>query len=95
MKIISIEKTAIQKFMQTWPCSGFDNIHHITACFADDGDLVDLEAYADENENQLIIHACYGYEGSGAMPVLLQEAFENCKEQPRVPNSIQSSFVYE
>ena len=96
MKIISIEKTAIQKFMQTWPCSGLHHIHHITACFADDGDLVDFEAYADEKETIPVNH--YGYDcsiGSGAMPVLLQEAFENCKELPRVLSSIQSSFVYE
>ena len=79
IKIISIEKTAIQKFIQTWPCSGLDKIHHITACFSGDGSLVDLEAYADEKETTPVNHD--DYEGSGAMPVLLQEAFKNCKGQ--------------
>ena len=93
MKIVSIEKTAIQKFIQNWPCSGLHNIHHITACFDDYGYCVDLDAYADEKET--IPVNVFGYDGSGATSILLQEAFENCKEQPRVPNSIQSSFVYE
>ena len=103
MKIIRIEKTAIQKFMKTWPCSGLDNINHIIACIDHDASLIDLEAYADEKETTLINYD--DYEGSGAMSVLLQEAFENCKKGPfqidptwrsvRVPNTILASFFYE
>ena len=47
MKIISIEKTAIDNFMKTWPCSGLHKIDHILTAFDDEGNLVDMDAFND------------------------------------------------
>ena len=93
IKVISIEQTAIKRFMETWPCSGLGNIHHITSCFDDKGNLVDLESFADEYE-KVEIHP-NEYEGTGAMPTLLHEAFENCKEIATPENFINKLFTYD
>lgn len=40
---------SIEKFKRSWPCHGLpDNLHSISAEFASNGDLVDLECYNDD-----------------------------------------------
>lgn len=40
---------AIETFKRSWPCHGLpDNLHSISFEFASNGDLVDIEAYADD-----------------------------------------------
>ena len=74
LKIVSIEPCAIEEFMKTWPCSGLHNVHHVTACFSSDGDLVDYEAYRDEQETEFV--DVQDYDGGGAMSALLDDAFK-------------------
>ena len=74
LKIVSIEPCAIVEFMKTWPCSGLHNVHHVTACFSADGDLVDYEAYRDEQETEIV--DTQDYDGGGAMSALLDDAFK-------------------
>lgn len=92
-KIISIEKSAIADFMHNWPCSQLNNIHHITAIFNENGELIDLEVYVDEAEDIFI--DAEGYYGSGAMPELLREAFLNCQELPTPYGTISNNYIYE
>tara|TARA_B100000287_G_scaffold325394_1_gene309548 strand:+ start:277 stop:573 length:297 start_codon:yes stop_codon:yes gene_type:complete len=74
LKIVSIEPCAIVEFMKTWPCSGLHNVHHVTACFSADGDLVDYEAYQDEQEMEPV--DVQDYDGTGAMSALLEDAYK-------------------
>ena len=74
LKIVSIEPCAIEEFMKTWPCSGLHNVHHVTACFSSDGDLVDYEAYRDEQETEFV--DVQDYDGGGVMSALLDAAFK-------------------
>jgi hypothetical protein len=40
---------AIEAFKRSWPCHGLpDNLHSISAEFAGNGDLVDIEAYGED-----------------------------------------------
>jgi hypothetical protein len=86
LTIVSIEPCAIDEFMETWPCSGLHNVHHVTACFAADGDLVDYEAYTDEQESELV--DVQEYDGSGAMSALLDDAFRFSHEIKNQPGLI-------
>jgi hypothetical protein len=47
---------AIDAFKRSWPCHGLpDDLHSLSAEFASNGDLVDLEAY-DESGKRLDTH---------------------------------------
>jgi hypothetical protein len=60
--------------MTKWPCSGLQNIHHITACF-DGSDLIDIEIFNHEIERfETRVEADYNFLGTGAMPALLEDA---------------------
>lgn len=51
---------AIEAFKRSWPCHGLpDNLHSLSCEFASNGDLVDLEAY-DEEQHLLDTHAFDG-----------------------------------
>ena len=73
IKIVSIEQCAIKDFMSRWPCSGLDNIHHITACFQG-SDLIDMEVFNDEFETELTDNN--DFYGTGAIEALLEDAFK-------------------
>jgi hypothetical protein len=92
MKIISIEKTAIDNFMKTWPCSGLHKIDHISTAFDDEGNLVDMEAFNDVLEREQTDY--YDYEGSGAMPELLLEAYEHATRNKQPSNMINTGYMY-
>jgi len=90
-KIVSIQPCAIKKFMRSWPCSGLHNIHHITACFHG-SDLVDLDAFNDEAETQLTNGD--DYEGTGAMPALLDDAVAHCVKIKVLPGMLEGGYRF-
>ena len=93
LKIVSIEPCGITEFMKTWPCSGLHNVHHVTACFSSDGDLVDYEAYQDEQETEFV--DVQDYDGGGAMSALLDDAFNfshAIKNQPGLIDTHRYAF---
>jgi len=92
MKIISIEKTAINNFMETWPCSGLHNIDHIITAFDNEGNLLDMEAFNDVSEKEQTDYD--DYEGSGALPVLLSKAYVNAKHNEQPLNLIDTGYTY-
>ena len=92
MKIISIEKTAINNFMKTWPCSGLHNIDHILTAFDDAGNLVDMESFNDALETEQTAYT--DYDGTGAMVALLAEAYEHATKNPQSDNMINTGYMY-
>ena len=77
-KIIGIEKTAIDRFTDQWPCHGFPkNMDHIMMA-TENGHLVDLELY-DINDKVIPLDC---YQGGGALSALTKDAEENAKQVP-------------
>ena len=93
MKIITIEKSAIDKFCQSWPCHGFpENLDLIVAAFDNDGDLIDLELC---DKHDTTIDDNTSYEGSGAMPALLENAQRDAKLIMPPPGTIlNNNYIY-
>ena len=69
LKIYQIQSETIDAFCRQWPCSGLHNVNHITAAFADNGDLVDYDCFDESGEPMLNT-----WEGSGALPALLEDS---------------------
>tara|TARA_R100000781_G_C4075872_1_gene126060 strand:- start:746 stop:1024 length:279 start_codon:yes stop_codon:yes gene_type:complete len=91
MKIITIEKSAIDRFCKSWPCHGFPSNLDLIVFATNDGDLIDLEL-CDAQENVI---TSTDYEGSGAMPALLAAAEENAIRKPLLNGCIAKDlFVY-
>ena len=75
LKIIQIEQNTIDAFCKSWPCSGLHNVHHIIVALQD-GELVDIDAFCDEGENDPIdIEDIDG----NALSALIYDADENAK----------------
>lgn len=56
MAWFTLRYDSIEAFKRSWPCHGLpDNLHSVSAEFATNGDLIDLEAY-DDNEKLLDTH---------------------------------------
>jgi len=88
MKIIEIQPETIKSFCKEWPCSGLDKVDHIVAAFEDNGQLVDYDC-CDKLSN-LIKNT---WEGSGALPALLNDAKQNAKFVP-MPRTIGDFYKY-
>ena len=90
MNIITIEKSAIDRFCKSWPCHGFPaSIDLIVFALADNGDLVDLELC---DENNVVIED-NEYDG-GAMLAILNDAEHNAITVARAPDMIDCGKVY-
>ena len=88
---ITIEKSAIDRFCESWPCHGFPaNLDLIVFALDDNGDLVDLEL-CDEND---VVISDRSYDGSGAMPAILDDAKHNAITVTRAPGMIDCGKVY-
>jgi hypothetical protein len=92
MKIISIEKTAIDNFMKKWPCSGLHNIDHILTAFDNEGNLIDMDAFNDVSETEQTDYS--DYDGTGAMLALLAEAYEHATRNSQPANMINTGYMY-
>ena len=91
IKVVTIEPCAIKEFMKSWPCSGLHNIHHLIAAFDErNGDVIDLDAWQDNEETRPVDKD--DYDGSGAMPVLLDDAFKHSRNI--APPEMLSNYVY-
>ena len=90
IKVIEIQRTAIDRLIKFWPCHGIPaDLDLIMAAF-DNGDLIDLELIdADDVE----IEACQ-YEETGALAALLQDAERYASERPTAPGMIDGGYVY-
>ena len=78
IKTVTVEPCAIAEFMKSWPCSGLHNVHHLIAAFDErNGDLIDIEAYQDDEETRRVNPD--DYDQSGAMPALLDDAFKHSR----------------
>jgi len=88
MKIITIEKSAIDRFCKSWPCHGFpDDLDLIVFATSNNGDLVDLEL-CDDRDNVITWSMT-----SGAMLALLDDAEENAISQPMPPGCLPIHYV--
>lgn len=90
MEIITIEKSAIDRFTKYWPCHGLPrDLDMIVAAF-DGDDLIDLELIdADDVE----IEACH-YEETDALAALLSKAQYRAEPAPFIPGTIERGRVY-
>ena len=89
-RIIQIEPTTIDTFRESWPCSNLDDVHHIIVAIQD-GDLVDLEAYADDDESEPI--DIESIDGSG-LSALIQDAEKHAKRNIQIPSMIHTGWTY-
>ena len=91
MKIITIERKAIDDFKASWPCHGLpEHLDFIAAAFASNGDLVDYDL---SDKNDAIIETD-SYEGSGALPALFEDAQKHATENPVIPGTIRSGWTF-
>ena len=91
MKIITIEKSAIDRFCKSWPCHGLPENLDLIVFATNDGNLIDLEL-CDAQENVI---TSTDYDGSGAMAALLAAAEENAMQQPLPEGCIaKNNLVY-
>ena len=91
MNIITIEKSAIDRFCKSWPCHGFPANLDLIVFATNNGNLIDLELCDAQNN----VIESNDYEGSGAMPALLADAEENAIKQPLPENCIAThNLVY-
>lgn len=89
MKIIIIEKTAIDRFKSEWPCHGIsDNVDFVVAGFHN-GDLFDIDV-CDEADVTLNSDE---YEGE-AFTALLNDAQRDAVEPKIIPGTIPGAWVY-
>jgi len=89
MKIIEIQLETIEAFRRQWPCSGLHDVDHIVAAFAENGDLVDYDC-CDESSNPIP----NTWEGSGALPALLDDAKQNAEIIPMPAGTIGPIWKY-
>ena len=91
MKIITIKKSAIDRFCKSWPCHGLPENLDLIVFATNDGDLIDLEL-CDAQDNVI---TSTDYDGSGAMPALLADAEKNAIRKPLPEGCIaKNNFVY-
>ena len=93
IKVVTIEPCAIAEFMKSWPCSGLHNVNHIVAAFKmfeHYGELIDLDAWQDNEEKRPVDKD--DYDGSGAMPALLYNAFKHSRNI--APPEMLPNYVY-
>ena len=89
MDIITIERSAIDRLISSWPCSGIsDRVDLIVAAF-DNGDLVDLEVCDDAD----VMLDAELYDGP-AMLALLEDAQRDAITVPFIPGTIPGGRVY-
>jgi len=87
--IITIETTALDRFRASWPCNNLEDVGHVVVCLDDrSGDLVDLTAYDDEQE-EIDIETIDG----PALLALIDDA-ENFAERLPLPPDCLPSYVY-
>ena len=92
-KIIGIEKSAIDRFTDQWPCHGIpQNVNHIMVA-SHNGDLVDLELY--DINDKVIPLDCYQGEGGGALSALTKDAEENAKKVSTPIGVIDMGYRYD
>ena len=89
MRIITIEPETIESFRREWPCSGLHDVEHIGAAFADNGQLVNYDC-CDKESNPI----ANTWEGSGALPALLDDAQRNARMIPTPPGMIGPNWKY-
>ena len=90
LKIITIHRTAIDRFKLSWPGNGFpDNADLLIAAFAEDGDLFDYE-FCDGDDEPIQGNT---WEGTGALPALLDDALAGAKITD-IPGTISPFYDY-
>ena len=90
MEIITIEKTAIDRFTKYWPCHGLPRELDLIVAAFDGGNLIELELIDAEDVE---IEACH-YEETGALAALLESAQDKAKPEPFVSGTIERGRVY-
>ena len=101
IKVIEIQRTAIDRFKQSWPCHGIHNdVDLIMAAFAD-GDLIDFDLIdADDVELERARYSMtfagegFYHEATGAMAALLQDAERYAIKRPTAPGMIDGGYIY-
>ena len=89
MEIITIEKTAIDRFKSEWPCHGIsDRVDFIVAGFHN-GDLIELDV-CDAAD---VVLEPDEYDGE-AFTALINDAQRDAVEPPFIPGTILSGRVY-
>ena len=89
MKIITIEKTAIDRLKAEWPCHGIsDKVDFVVAAFHN-GDLVDIDVC---DETDVILNSDE-YDGA-AFTALLHDAQRDAVEPKIIPGTIPGAWVY-
>lgn len=89
MEIITIEKTAIDRFKSEWPCNGIsDRVDFIVAGFHN-GDLIELDV-CDAAD---IVLGADAYDGE-AFSALLNDAQHRAEPAPFIPGTIERGRVY-
>lgn len=77
LKIITIHKTAIDRFKLSWPCNGIpESADLLVAAFSENGDLVDYE-FCDGHDKTIEDNT---WDGTGALSALLDDAWTNAIE---------------
>jgi hypothetical protein len=90
MKIITIHRTAIDRFKSSWPCNGFpDNADLLIGAFTPSGDLFDYEFF-DVNDEPIADNT---WEGTGALSALLDDALAGAKITD-IPGTISPFYDY-
>lgn len=95
MKIITIEREAIDTFKDSWQCHGLpENLDLIVAAFAPNGDLVDYDL-CDKNDNVIETDSYWvHHEGSGSLAALLDDAQEHATKNPVIPGTISTGYTF-
>ena len=73
-KIVTVHKTAIDRFKSSWPCNGIpDSADLLVVAFDQDGGVLDYE-FSDAADN---IISDMAWENTGALPALIDDAWAN------------------
>tara|TARA_R100001463_G_scaffold44124_3_gene91832 strand:+ start:8779 stop:9063 length:285 start_codon:yes stop_codon:yes gene_type:complete len=90
LKIITIHKTAIDRFKLSWPCNGFpDNADLLVVAFDQNGGVLDYE-FSDANDN---IMSDMTWENTGALPALIDDAWASATAT-NIPDTISPFYDY-
>lgn len=90
IKVIEIQRTAIDRLTKAWPCHGIPRDVDLIMSAFDDGDLIELELI---DADGVEIEACH-YEETDALAALLQDAERKATKRPTAPGMIDGGYVY-
>ena len=54
MKLVTIERSFIDTFADSWPCLALHDVNHIEAAFDSAGDLIDYSAYNSRGDDVFV-----------------------------------------